>query len=289
LPGKPDAAFRRYWLAAFVLCHEAAHALPENSETKLNLAQSALLASSSLLDEQIAALSGSLDALLSDSATPPSPRNAPGVEMEQWLAAADDLGLGEDAIYDVLEEVATDSRFLDEIACDSFAVSGLELALESMRKTASEEAVARVAVNALSAAYLGFLHYRLVGYFEDIVSGVDDYLAAEKVNPLKLRLLVEMSLRGNLVVQRMIELARSFGGNGTANALRDAFASLQHEHTSRLFVPGDQLIATTVLDDRFREKLRSMLAEDKINLESLDLDPLDVCAESDLLWQQLND
>ena len=41
--------------------------------------------------------------------------------------------------------------------------------------------------------------------------------------------------------------------------------------------------------DGFRERLRPMLAEDRVDLEALDLDPLDVCAKSDLLWQKFDE
>lgn len=281
----PDVSFARFWQAAFVLCHEAAHALPHDHSMRQALDARAVSSVSSLTNELVLGLTGQLTDMLG---APDGKEKSPVQgDLEEWIATRDDLGLGEDAIFSTYEAVGTDPRFLDEVACDSFAVTGLVHALTIRRETIPTDAFPELLLNVMLAAYRGFLHHRLLSYFDDVLRSLPAHLVAERINPLKLRLMVEFGLRGNLVVLQMLEAVGDLTSDAAKATLRERFATIQMRHTENLFEVGDHLLATTVLDEGFNDALRSMLTEDKIDLREIDNDPLSIFLQTDSLWQEL--
>jgi hypothetical protein len=186
----------------------------------------------------------------------------------------------------LFEAVATDPRFLDEIACDRFAVARIEAALAAIGTTIEAPEFEELAREVLVTAYRGFLHLRLLKYLDDLFRELPANLAADKIDPLKQRQMVEIGFRGNLVVKLIIEAARDLVGELAAEKLITDL-TIQADDTPRLFEVVNELLERTVLNPDFHAQLQAMLAADGSDPAVFDDDPLEAFEEADRLWERL--
>jgi hypothetical protein len=281
--GVYQSAFARYWQAILVLSHEGAHALAPESEMRHALESYAMFSASSMMNEMIAGLSGQLGSLLDGEPISSVLQR----DLENWSVTRDDLKIGDDAVFATFEAVATDPRFLDEIACDRFAAVSIEAALAELRTTMEPAEFEALAREALVTAYRGFLHLRLLKYLDDLFQELAANLSAEKIDPLKQRQMVEIGFRGNLVMKLILGATRDLVGESAAQRLTTDLAAIQAEHTQRLFEVANELLERTVLNPEFHGQLRTMLAADGFGPNIFDDDPLEAFEEADRLWEVL--
>ena len=236
-----------------------------------------------MLNEQIAAFSGQLLAHLDDSPLGQQAREA----QEDWAVTRDDLNLGDEAISETLHAVATDPRFLSEIASDAFALAGIKnlLAME-LAPMASADAE-RLVRGALLAVSRSLLHMRLLAYIDGIAENLPVHLDAAQVDPLLLRMMVEMNFRSNITVREIANVARDLCGEQFAQALRLELAEQQICHTKSLIDGASILVESTLINQGFHSKLMSLLAEDGIDAKSLENDPFNLIAAGDEIWYEL--
>ena len=143
------------------------------------------------------------------------------------------------------------------------------------------------ATDAFVSVYRGFLHLRLLSYIDEVAGRMPTDLSDEKLNPLKLRFLVEIGFRGNLVVQQLLNEAQDIGGEDFAAELRSRVAEVQEHHTIRLFTAVNGLLEMTFLDRQFHDGLPALLAGDRLGPIAPDVDLLRALDESDSQWQSL--
>lgn len=275
--------FARSWQAHLVLCHEGAHALARDHQMRRAIDDYATLSASSMMNEMIAGLTGQLNHLLGEEEV----SSALCSDQENWSVVRDDLQIGDEAIFATFEAVATDPRFLDEIACDRFAVVGIEAALMQIRASMPAPEFARLAKEALITAYRGFLHLRLLKYLDDVFRELPANLAADKINPLNQRQMVEIGFRGNLVVKLILDAARDQLGEAEAEEFLSALGAIQADHTQRLFDVANQVLEMTVLNPDFHRQLRTMVAADGFDPAVFDADPLEAFEAADRVWEEL--
>lgn len=274
-----------YWQTLFILLHEAAHALPPDHGLRENLMYQARLMASAMMNEQIARTSGKLREALREIIDEP-PLDLTPFE-EAWNATRDDLNLGDQVISDVFYSVATDPRFLDEIACDCFAISCLKTALLEQRGEVDSGSSNASELSILSSVYRGFLHLRLLGYIDEVARQMDVHLAEDRLNPLKIKQLVEVGFRGNLVVRQLLEVGKELGGESFSSQLKIMISDDQATHTDRLFTAANGLLDMTILSQAFHDNLIDLLVQDGVNVVLLNDDPFTVIHETDAAWKQL--
>lgn len=271
------------WRVSTILFHEGAHSLSKDHEVRRRLEEHAQLRASDLMNELIAGLTGQLLARLGEKGPSPALR----ADLDRWQAARDDLNIGDEAIFATFEATGTDPRFLDEVACDSFAVAGLRSVLLERSRSYGSRAAAEMTVQAFVAAYRAFLHLRLLQYVDDVMRELQAHMAADHLDPLKLRLLVESSFRGNLFVQQLLDVAEELGGVKAARRLRDELEAVQSRHSEQLVAVAGEVMERTILDPGFHRQLGEMLEADGVNLQALNDDPLAVL-EADEIWLSLH-
>ncbi len=277
------SAFARHWLAILVLCHEGAHALSPDHALRKAIEDYATLSASSMMNEMISGLTGQLSSLIDGEPESGTLQR----DLENWSATRDDLAIGDDAVFATFEAVATDPRFLDEIACDRFAMMRIEAALAEIRTTMEAPEFDSLAREVLVIIYRGFLHLRLLKYLDDLFRELPANLAADKIDPLKQRQMVEIGFRGNLVVKLILDAVRDLVGESAANKLLTDLATTQADNTQRLFEVVNQVLEMTVLNSDFHAQLRTMLAADGYDAAVFDDDPLGAFEEADRVWAAL--
>jgi hypothetical protein len=283
IPSRRLSAADNRWQTLLVLLHEAGHVAPRGHPAREAIDFQAQLLASGMLSEQIAAFSGRLSALLDDDPLGQQAREA----QEDWAATRDDLNLGDEAISETLHAVATDPRFLSEIASDAFALAGIKnlLAAElAPMKTADAE---RLVCGALLAVSRSLLHMRLLAYIDGIAENLPVHLDAAQVDPLLLRMMVEMNFRSNITVREIADMARDLCGEQFAQALRLDLAEQQIRHTKSLIDSASILIDSTLINQGFHGRLESLLAEDGIDAKELEDDPFNTIAAGDEIWYEL--
>lgn len=272
-----------FWQNLVILFHEAAHALsPDNAERE-ELGHAALVLASGLANDLILGMTGKLSDLLETDSFGDRAKK----DVEAWTAAKDDLNIGEDDIYDTYAEVGSDQRFLDELMCDFFAIRCVTKHLGESRSHTTAAEFPEIVIGAFQACYSAFLHMRLLKYFADVMRDLPRHRDQAKLNPLKQRWLVELTFRGNIVVQRLLDAADSFGLAGLSRKLAEHFAALQDAHTASLLSVGNELLERTLLNEDFYAALPANLRQDGFDLSLLDHDPIEFFEEADAFWQLL--
>jgi hypothetical protein len=272
-----------FWQNLVILFHEAAHALPADGSLRVELTQAAIILASGLANDLILGMTGQLSCLLE----PDTFGRRAEQDMEVWRATKDDLGIGDDAIYEIYAEVGTDPRFLDELMCDFFAIACVTNYLRDGRARSPREAFPDIVIDAFQACHIAFLHMRLLKYFADVTRDLPRPSDQAKINPLRLRQMVELSFRGNIVVQRLVDAAGAFELPELSSKLAQSLAAVQDAHTANLFNIGNELLERTLLNDDFHASLLEALRQDGFDLSLLDKDPLDFFEVADGFWQIL--
>jgi hypothetical protein len=222
------------WQNLVILFHEAAHALPAEHPIRVELTHAATVLSSSLANDLILGMTGQLLGALDAD---PIGQGATK-DLDRWQATKGDLHISDDAIHETYALVGSDQRFLNELMCDFFALTCIVDLLASRRARYRKDAYADVVAEALGACHKAFLNMRLLQYLTDIARDWTLHIDSPTMNPLKLRLLVEMTFRGNLGVKRLLDSAESFKIPTLNRELIGRLATLQDAHTTNLFEAG---------------------------------------------------
>jgi hypothetical protein len=272
-----------FWQNLVILFHEAAHALSPDSAERAELSHAAVVLASGLANDLILGMTGQMSGLLETDSFGDIARK----DVEAWTAAKDDLNIGDDAIYDTYAEVGSDPRFLDELMCDFFAIQCVTKYLGEGRSHSASADFPDIAIGAFQACYSAFLHMRLLKYFSDVTRDLPRHRDQAKLDPLKQRWLVELTFRGNIVVQRLLDAPDSFDLPGLRRKLAERFAALQDAHMASLLNVGNELLERTVLNEEFYEALPGSLEQDGFDLALLDQDEIAFFEEADAIWQLL--
>jgi hypothetical protein len=272
-----------YWQNLVILFHEAAHALPADHPVRAELSQAAMVLASGLANDLILGMTGKLNGLLEPDLFGQRAER----DLEAWGAARDDLNIGEDAIFETFSEVGTDPRFLDELMCDFFAISCVASLLRQTHARSTRDAFPDLVVGAFKACHAAFLHMRLLKYFSDIAHDLPQHNAQDKLNPLQLRRMVELSFRGNIVLQRLLDAVGSFEMPELTQTLAQRLAAQQDAHTTNLFNIGNELLELTLLDAKYHASLPEAVQQDGFDLSLLDGSQLDFFEAVDAFWQIL--
>jgi hypothetical protein len=278
----PNAA-GMFWQNLVILFHEAAHALPADGALRVELTQAAMILASGLANDLILGMTGQLSGLLE----PDGFGQRAEQDMEVWRTTKDDLGIGDDAIYETYAEVGSDPRFLDELMCDFFAIACVTDYLRDSRVRTPQEAFPDIVIDAFQACHSAFLHMRLLKYFADVTRDLPRYNELAKINPLQLRQMVELSFRSNIVVQRLIDAAGAVELPELSQKLAQSLAAVQDAHTANLFNVGNELLELTLFNADFHASVPDVLEQDGFDLSLLDEAPLDFFEAADGFWQVL--
>lgn len=283
IPSRRLSATDNRWQTLLILLHEAGHVAPHGHPAREGIDFQAQLLVSGMLNEQIAAFSGQFSALLDDNPLGEQAREA----QEDWTITRDDLDLGDEAISETLHAVATDSRFLGEIASDAFALAGIKNLLAAERAAMDAADAQRLVRGVLLAISRGLLHMRLLAYVDGISENLPVHLDATQVDPLKLRAMVEMGFRSNITIREIVDMAADLCGAEFAQSFRLDLAEQQIRHTQSLVEGANLLVETTLANQDFHGKLESLLAEDGIDLAHLEDAPFDTVTAGDEIWYEL--
>jgi hypothetical protein len=277
------SAGNMFWQDLVILFHEAAHALPLNSAERTELSCAANVLASTLANDLILGMTGQLSDLLETDAFGERAKK----DMETWSAAKDDLNIGDDAIYETYAAVGTDPRFLDELMCDFFAIHCVTTHLNETRARTDPDIFPDVVVSAFLACHAAFLHMRLLKYLADVAHNLAHHLEQAKLDPLKLRWLVELTFRANIVVKRLLDAADIFGLPDLTPKLAERLASVQDAHTGGLINISNQLLEGTLLSANFHATLPAALEQDGFDMSLLENDPIGFFEAADGFWQVL--
>jgi hypothetical protein len=275
-------SFDILWQNLFIIYHEAAHGLGRGNSLRDRLLSNASLMASTMMGEVIAALTGTL---LKDVLDEPSGTLAR--DLHSWLATKDDLGLGDESIHAAVTRVATDARFLDELACDAFAIACVLDNLSQRRANYEESIADDIAVEAITACYRTFLNMRLLQYIDDVARGWRDYVGQTAVNPLNLGLLVEMLLRSNAFVLGIVGRDTGAIGPAAKATLPRAIAEVQESHNDSLMAILNELLERTLLKADFHAGLDQLLIEDGFDPILFATDPMAGFKIADAFWRMV--
>jgi hypothetical protein len=248
-----------FWQNLVILFHEAAHALPADGPLRVELTQAAMILASGLANDLILGMTDQLSGLLE----PDSFGQRAEQSIEVWRATKDDLGIGDDAIYETYAEVGSDPRFLDELMCDFFAIACVTDYLRDSRARTPREALPDIVIDAFLACHSAFLHMRLLKHFADVTRDLPRYNDQAKINPLQLRQMVELSFRGNIVVQRLIDTASAFELPELSDKLAHSLAAVQDAHTANLFNIGNELLERAIALERNPQHDRDLVVDQR--------------------------
>jgi hypothetical protein len=280
--GNPRAG-EMFWQNLVILFHEAAHALPTSHPVRTELSHAAAVLASGVANDLILGMTGKLSGLFEADAFGKRAEQ----ELDVWRTTKDDLNIGDDAIFDTYAAIGTDQRFLDELMCDFFAIACVVNYLSGSRAATQSEFFPDVVIDALQACHNAFLHMRLLKYLADVARDWPLYDNLPKINPLQLRQLVELTFRGNIVVQRLIDAAGGFEIPELSRKLAEHLARLQDAHTTNLFTIGNELLERTLLNADFHAHMAAALREDGFDMSILADDPIGFFEAADGFWQIL--
>lgn len=273
---------RRSWQILLLLSHEAAHALPASHPKRKELLQSAAFSASLLITDLLRGLTGQLLAFLDDP-DDEFARQAK-IDVDVWLSVRDELHVDDDTLFGAFEKVGTDPRFLDEIACDGFAIAALARDIRSDGRAAAPSNTAAASLDALVQAYRAFLHLRLLTYIGEVASNIEKLIETTRVEPFKLILWVEILFRGHLFVRGLIAVGETILANEAMDDLRRNIAQVQNEHTVELFTIANSVVESTLLADDFQRGLPHILQTEGLDGSRIADDLFDIIDDLDEMW-----
>ena len=109
---------------------------------------------------------------------------------------------------------------------------------------------------------------RLLKYLADVAHNLAHHLEQAKLDPLKLRWLVELTFRANIVVRRLLDAADIFGLPDLTPKLAERLASVQDAHTGGLINISNQLLEGTLLSADFHATLPAALEQNGFDMSS---------------------
>lgn len=280
--GNPNAG-GMYWQNLVILFHESAHALPADHPVRVELSQTAMALASGLANDFVIGMTGKLMGILEPDSIDQKVKR----DIEAWQAIKDDLKIGDDAIFDTYTEIGADPRFIDELMCDFFAIECVANLLGQSRARALPDAFPDLIVDAFKSCHAAFLHMRLLKYLTDVARDLSRYTMQDKLNPLQLRRLVELTFRGNIVVRRLLDAAGEFGIPYLSQRLAQNLAAQQEAHTTNLFNIANELLERTLLDATYHAALPEAVSQDGFDLALLQENELEFIEEVDAFWQLL--
>lgn len=268
------SADMRSWQVLLILLHEAAHGLLRDDAFRDRVTPRARRMAAAVRDEQVSRLVGrGIDGALD------SPHHA------AWRAYRRDHDVSDEAISQVFDGVATNPRFLEEVACDSFAILQLQAFIHERSRGPDGD---RHMIPAFASVYRGFLHLRLLGYIDEVARRLDEHRDQETLNPLKLEMFVEVGFRSNLIVQQLLDLAEELAGVSFAARLRPVLAEELDQHAETLFYATNELLERTLLSSEFHDdELPRLLAANRVDVQQLRAQPAVAMRETDALWSRL--
>ena len=264
------------WQNQIILLHEAAHHLPLTAPLMELSRQAARLQASNLANDLIIGMTGQFNAMLDDEAGEGNVSQA----VQAWQTARQSLDTSDDAISSTYEMLANDPRFLEELACDFFAIAIVAKRLHAAGRTGE------MVVDALVAGSKTFLKMRLVQYLHDMAHDWKNHQGPKQIDPVRLRLLVEMTFRGNAVTRQLLDTAEGFGLD-IHEAVKKAFGDLQARYHSVVLNIVNEMLERTLLNPAFHDGLDAQLTADGFEPALLAEDPLAFIDMADALWQVL--
>lgn len=280
-----------FWQMLTVLAHEAAHAIPQGSELGENLWLQARLDISMEVNSLIEKTNDMLVSLLNDADGESNNRDQMIDTMGDLQLLLQSTGKSGSAGIDssVFLSKTQDNDFVEEIMCDSFAVTVIGMQLERYKNQEDKLLDAEVIAGNLLAAYKTFLNMRFNKYIDDICQLIDTDASKEKIDPIKQNGLVEFTIRGNFFAKRIIQLwgtcLARMGELDDSMTFEQEVRFLNKQHTEALFMPMNQLLEDTLLTPDFSNSLNQLLEEDGYDLELFETAPWKAIDLIDAFWR----
>jgi hypothetical protein len=270
-----------FWQSFTTIAHEAAHAIPQDSQLREDLYLEAKLDTSYQINLIILEANRKLGNALESSTHDDIEAN------EDLQLLLDSIDNDKGAISSVFLAKIGDEAFIEEIVCDRFASHVLAAHLKVNLGNDNElnfDTVSQV----LLSAHATFLNMRLNNYLIDMARTIGEAIP-EKVNPIKQNGLVEFTIRGNLFANRLVEVwSEIFSEAGQKLPNIDFKSRIQNqnkEHTDALFVPANALLDITLLSPSFTNELNSLLIGDGYDIDIFESTPWKAIDLIDVFWK----
>lgn len=250
----------RFWQTIIPMAHEAAHAIPVETElgecilleTQIEISKQ----TNGIIQRTSIELVKALNTIDEGADLIDEPLQS---KWTQLLAA---LESPEEVIQKSFLGKIRSPGFKNEIYCDFFSCSVLTDYIKQYLAKPKPTISANEIQTIFESAYAAFLNMRFLSYVDHLCENIDQqHLTDDYLIPWEIDGLVEFSIRGNLVRDKLIssskEVFSSAGLEYDNQMLQSQLKDLADRHTESLFVPLNTFFENYLFTRRFQDDVDS--------------------------------